>query len=84
MLVGQVPKLRLSRGLLPGEVLKPLLERVPTGADVFVMALVGMPLYVCASGATPLAAALIAAGVSPGAGIAFLLSGPATNITTSA
>jgi len=41
-----------------------------------------MPLYVCASGSTPLAALLIAKGVSPGAAIAFLLTGPATNVTT--
>jgi ABC-type nickel/cobalt efflux system permease component RcnA len=41
-----------------------------------------MPLYVCASGATPLAAVLIHSGVSPGAGLAFLLTGPATNVTT--
>jgi hypothetical protein len=39
-------------------------------------------MYVCASGATPLAAALIAGGISPGAAVTFLLSGPATNVTT--
>ncbi|MCA9526429.1 MAG: hypothetical protein KC549_09070, partial [Myxococcales bacterium] len=35
-----------------------------------------------ASGATPLAAVLIHQGVSPGAALAFLLTGPATNLTT--
>ena len=45
-------------------------------------ALLGMPAYVCASGATPLVAVLIYKGVSPGAALAFLLTGPATNITT--
>jgi uncharacterized membrane protein YraQ (UPF0718 family) len=54
----------------------------PAGIDVLLFALVAMPIYVCASGATPLAAVLIAGGVSPGAAIAFLLAGPATNITT--
>jgi uncharacterized membrane protein YraQ (UPF0718 family) len=54
----------------------------PPGGDVLALALLGLPIYVCASGATPLAAALIAAGVSPGAAIAFLLAGPATNATT--
>lgn len=44
--------------------------------------LLGMPLYVCASGATPLVAVLMAKGLSPGAAIAFLLTGPATNVTT--
>lgn len=58
------------------------LGSLPPGADIIIFALLGLPLYVCASGATPLAAALIAAGASPGAGIAFLLAGPATNITT--
>ena len=58
------------------------LTALPYGLDVPLFALIGLPLYVCASGSTPLAAVLIAAGVSPGAGIAFLLTGPATNLTT--
>ncbi|MEM6708968.1 MAG: permease [Pseudomonadota bacterium] len=41
-----------------------------------------IPAYVCASGATPIAAVAIAAGVSPGAALAFLIAGPATNVTT--
>jgi uncharacterized membrane protein YraQ (UPF0718 family) len=45
-------------------------------------ALLGIPLYVCASGATPLAAVAIVHHVSPGAALAFLLTGPATNATT--
>jgi uncharacterized membrane protein YraQ (UPF0718 family) len=55
---------------------------LPYGLDVPLLALIGLPLYVCASGSTPLAAVLIANGVSPGAAIAFLLTGPATNLTT--
>ncbi len=55
---------------------------VPDWAQVAAFSTVGIPIYVCASGATPLAAALILGGVSPGAAIAFLLAGPATNITT--
>ncbi len=55
---------------------------LPYGLDVPLFALIGLPLYVCASGSTPLAAVLIAGGVSPGAAIAFLLTGPATNMTT--
>ncbi len=58
------------------------LTEIPPIAQVTVFTLLGMPLYVCASGATPMVAVFIAAGVSPGAGIAFLLSGPATNVTT--
>jgi uncharacterized membrane protein YraQ (UPF0718 family) len=58
------------------------LRTLPAGLDVFIFALVGAPIYVCATGATPLAAVLIHAGVSPGAALAFLLTGPATNVTT--
>lgn len=58
------------------------LSYLPYGTDVVLFAIIGIPMYVCASGATPLAAALIFAGVSPGAAIAFLLAGPATNVTT--
>lgn len=52
------------------------------GLDILVMALVGMPLYVCATGATPIAAVMLMNGVSAGAVLAFLITGPATNITT--
>ena len=50
--------------------------------QVLIMAAIGIPLYVCASGATPLAAILLHKGVSAGAVIAFLLAGPATNVST--
>lgn len=43
---------------------------------------IGLPLYVCATSSTPLAAVLLAAGVSPGAILVFLLVGPATNIAS--
>lgn len=59
-----------------------LWAELPNGLEVVIFALLGMPMYVCAAGATPLVAVLIAAGVSPGAAIAFLLTGPATNVAT--
>jgi len=46
---------------------------------MLVMLVVGVPLYVCASASTPIAAAMILAGVSPGTALVFLLVGPATN-----
>lgn len=46
---------------------------------MLVMLLIGMPLYICASASTPIAAALIAKGMSPGVALVFLLAGPATN-----
>jgi uncharacterized membrane protein YraQ (UPF0718 family) len=44
------------------------------------MLVIGVPVYVCATASTPLAAGLIAGGISPGAAMVFLLAGPATNI----
>lgn len=43
---------------------------------------VGIPLYMCASGSTPVAAAFLAKGLNPGAALVFLLTGPATNAAT--
>jgi uncharacterized protein len=50
-------------------------------AMVLMLAL-GIPLYICATASTPIAAALILKGVSPGAALVFLLAGPATNIAS--
>ncbi len=72
----------LIASLIQPMMLAPLVSWLPFGADIFLFAMLGIPVYVCASGATPLAAALIYSGVSPGAALAFLLSGPATNVTT--
>ena len=58
------------------------LASIPGGLDVVLFALVGVPTYVCASAATPMVAALIMGGLSPGAALAFLITGPATNVTT--
>jgi uncharacterized membrane protein YraQ (UPF0718 family)/copper chaperone CopZ len=48
-------------------------------ASYLVMLAVATPLYVCASGSIPVAAALLAKGISPGAALVFLVAGPATN-----
>ncbi len=47
-----------------------------------VMALIGVPMYICATASTPIAAGLLFSGVSPGAVLVFMLVGPATNIAT--
>ncbi len=49
---------------------------------MFVMMLLGLPVYVCATASVPVAAVLIGKGVSPGAAFAFLMTGPATNAAT--
>jgi len=47
-----------------------------------VMVLVSIPMYICATASTPIAAGLLLAGVSPGAVLVFMMAGPATNIAT--
>lgn len=46
------------------------------------MLFAGVPLYVCATASTPIAAAMMAKGLAPGAALVFLLAGPATNVAT--
>ncbi len=49
---------------------------------ILVMLVIGLPLYVCATGSIPIAAALFMKGLNPGAAFVFLLAGPATNAVT--
>jgi uncharacterized membrane protein YraQ (UPF0718 family) len=49
---------------------------------MLLMLIIGIPLYICATASTPIAAALILKGVSPGAALVFLLAGPATNMAS--
>ena len=49
---------------------------------ILLMMVVGIPLYVCATASTPIAAAFALKGISPGAALVFLLAGPATNVAT--
>ncbi len=44
--------------------------------------LISVPMYVCATASTPLAHAMLFAGVSPGTVLVFLLAGPASNIAS--
>lgn len=58
-------------------------EQIGTGfAAMLVMMLLGVPIYVCATASIPIAAAMIAKGVTPGAALVFLMTGPATNAAT--
>ena len=50
--------------------------------SMLMMLIIGIPLYICATSSTPIAAALILKGMSPGAALVFLIAGPATNITS--
>jgi len=50
--------------------------------SMLAMLATGIPMYVCATSSTPIAAALILKGLNPGAALVFLLAGPATNAAT--
>ncbi len=63
---GQFIETHLGEGFLP----------------MLVMLIVGIPMYVCATATTPIAAALAFKGLSPGAALVFLLAGPATNVAS--
>jgi len=76
MLVGLVIAAVIS-AVVPDDFFAPLLGGGIL-AMVIMMAL-GIPVYVCATASVPVAAALIAKGVSPGVAMVFLMTGPATN-----
>ncbi len=59
-----------------------LIEYGSGWTGMLVMLVVGIPMYVCATASTPLAAGFLLAGISPGAVLVFLLAGPATNVAT--
>ncbi|WP_213999554.1 SO_0444 family Cu/Zn efflux transporter [Arsukibacterium sp.] len=49
---------------------------------MLLMVLISVPMYVCATASTPIAAAMMLVGISPGAALVFMQAGPATNIAT--
>ena len=58
--------------LIPDDVFSRYLG--PGLPSMLLMLAVGIPLYICATSSTPIAAALILKGVSPGAALVFLLA----------
>jgi uncharacterized membrane protein YraQ (UPF0718 family) len=66
--------------LLPADFFERYLSNEFSG--LLIMLLAGIPLYICATAATPTAAALVLKGLSPGAALVFLLAGPTTNLAT--
>jgi uncharacterized membrane protein YraQ (UPF0718 family) len=58
-------------------------ENLSSGIGAYLLMLAaGLPMYVCATMATPVAAALVMKGMAPGAALIFLITGPATNMAT--
>ncbi|MHC4345648.1 MAG: SO_0444 family Cu/Zn efflux transporter [Planctomycetota bacterium] len=77
MLVGLVIAAVIS-AFVPDDFFAEKLPARGIGAMI-VMMLLGIPVYVCATASVPVAAALIAKGVTPGVALVFLITGPATN-----
>ncbi len=50
--------------------------------NMFVIVLVAVPMYVCATGSIPIAAALMLKGMSPGCALVLLMAGPAANVAS--
>jgi copper chaperone CopZ len=86
---GQLPQ-DIARALVLGVIISGLItvlipaeslpEMATTGLSAMVlMMLVGMPLYICSTASIPVAFAFMNMGVSPGAALVFLVTGPATN-----
>lgn len=48
-------------------------------ASILILMAAGVPVYVCATASVPIAAGFLHMGASPGAALAFLIAGPATN-----
>jgi uncharacterized membrane protein YraQ (UPF0718 family) len=49
---------------------------------MLVVVVISIPMYVCATASTPIAVGLLLSGITPGAALVFMLTGPATNIAT--
>ncbi len=70
----------LIAALVPHDSLEPYL-----GGGILAMLLmiiVGVPIYVCSTASIPIALGFMHMGASPGAALAFLIAGPATNAAT--
>jgi uncharacterized membrane protein YraQ (UPF0718 family)/copper chaperone CopZ len=50
--------------------------------NMFIIVAVAVPMYVCATGSIPIAAALMLKGMSPGCALVLLMAGPAANVAS--
>ncbi|PKG83473.1 permease [Colwellia sp. 75C3] len=69
----------LVRTFLPEEFLLSYGSGLPA---MLLMIVISIPMYICATASTPIAAGFILAGLSPGTALVFMMAGPATNIST--
>lgn len=70
----------LIAAFVPNEIFVSL-QKFPVLCMVTVL-LISMPMYTCSTGSIPLALALMAKGISPGAALVLLMAGPATSIAS--
>jgi len=70
----------LLGAVVPPDFLSAYLGKGPV--SIALMMAVGIPIYVCATASVPLALSFIFMGATPGAALAFLIAGPATNAAT--
>jgi uncharacterized membrane protein YraQ (UPF0718 family) len=69
----------IVRTFLPEEFLLSYGSGLPA---MLLMIVISIPMYICATASTPIAAGFIMAGLSPGTALVFMMAGPATNIST--
>ncbi|REL34622.1 SO_0444 family Cu/Zn efflux transporter [Thalassotalea euphylliae] len=69
----------LVKTFIPTELLTAYGSGIPA---MLLMILISIPMYICATASTPIAAGFIMAGISPGTALVFMMAGPATNIST--
>ncbi|MBD3286239.1 SO_0444 family Cu/Zn efflux transporter [candidate division WOR-3 bacterium] len=74
-LIGGAIAYFVPAGLITTYLSSPILQ-------MLLMLVLSIPLYICATGSLPIAAALIMKGISPGAAMVLLIAGPATNAVT--
>ncbi|MBD3334319.1 MAG: SO_0444 family Cu/Zn efflux transporter, partial [Candidatus Eisenbacteria bacterium] len=79
----------LVLGLLMAGLLTVILPADLTGTalgsgflTMLIVLLIAIPMYTCSSGTTPVAAALVAKGMSPGTALVLLLAGPAVSMVS--
>lgn len=79
----------LTLGLIIGALITVLVPdsfftslNLPPLITMLIVLLVAIPMYVCAMGSIPIAAALMMKGLSPGTALVFLIAGPATSIAS--
>ena len=75
VIIGGILTAVIPEDMLAGYLSNPFLH-------FLIMLILAIPLYICATGSIPIAAALIGKGFSPGAALVFLIAGPATNTVT--